>query len=110
MAHNQSGRIKFQRTLHHHARVDRRLADRAFEQRLTRQHLVLAVEEHHNEDLVGLGHQLQAQIIANRLRAIERRTRLEHAMRSEEHTSELQSLMRISYADFCLKKKNKTLK
>src|SRR3546814_6257585 len=30
--------------------------------------------------------------------------------RSEEHTSELQSLMRISYAVFCLKKKNKTNK
>src|SRR3546814_4539257 len=30
------------------------------------------------------------------------------AVRSEEHTSELQSLMRISYAVFCLKKKNKT--
>src|SRR3546814_1022471 len=30
------------------------------------------------------------------------------ARRSEEHTSELQSLMRISYAVFCLKKKNKT--
>src|SRR3546814_7387773 len=29
-------------------------------------------------------------------------------MRSEEHTSELQSLMRISYAVFCLKKKTKT--
>src|SRR3546814_16531705 len=29
------------------------------------------------------------------------------SMRSEEHTSELQSLMRISYAVFCLKKKNK---
>src|SRR3546814_4253113 len=29
------------------------------------------------------------------------------AGRSEEHTSELQSLMRISYAVFCLKKKNK---
>src|SRR3546814_10346728 len=28
--------------------------------------------------------------------------------RSEEHTSELQSLMRISYAVFCLKKKNQT--
>src|SRR3546814_6503822 len=28
-----------------------------------------------------------------------------HADRSEEHTSELQSLMRISYAVFCLKKK-----
>src|SRR3546814_3098732 len=34
------------------------------------------------------------------------RTRLRHiALRSEEHTSELQSLMRISYAVFCLKKK-----
>src|SRR3546814_7723211 len=30
------------------------------------------------------------------------------AQRSEEHTSELQSLMRISYAVFCLKKKKKT--
>src|SRR3546814_7289543 len=30
----------------------------------------------------------------------------EAARRSEEHTSELQSLMRISYAVFCLKKKN----
>src|SRR3546814_1027922 len=29
-------------------------------------------------------------------------------MRSEEHTSELQSLMRISYAVFCLKKNNTT--
>src|SRR3546814_7431466 len=29
-------------------------------------------------------------------------------LRSEEHTSELQSLMRISYAVFCLKKKIKT--
>src|SRR3546814_10251653 len=29
-------------------------------------------------------------------------------LRSEEHTSELQSLMRISYAVFCLKKKNNT--
>src|SRR3546814_4947961 len=28
-----------------------------------------------------------------------------HHLRSEEHTSELQSLMRISYAVFCLKKK-----
>src|SRR3546814_1765747 len=31
---------------------------------------------------------------------------LEAYFRSEEHTSELQSLMRISYAVFCLKKKN----
>src|SRR3546814_3162478 len=32
------------------------------------------------------------------------------ANRSEEHTSELQSLMRISYAVFCLKKKNQQTK
>src|SRR3546814_8866685 len=31
---------------------------------------------------------------------------LERRLRSEEHPSELQSLMRISYAVFCLKKKN----
>src|SRR3546814_953656 len=31
------------------------------------------------------------------------------AIRSEEHTSELQPLMRISYAVFCLKKKNKII-
>src|SRR3546814_10193700 len=33
---------------------------------------------------------------------------LTYLRRSEEHTSELQSLMRISYAVFCLKKKKKT--
>src|SRR3546814_2769387 len=39
---------------------------------------------------------------------LERRVRgAHHARRSEEHTSELQSLMRISYAVFCLKKKHK---
>src|SRR3546814_3384891 len=40
----------------------------------------------------------------------EREHRREHRMRSEEHTSELQSLMRISYAVFCLKKKKKIKK
>src|SRR3546814_10034840 len=34
---------------------------------------------------------------------------LSDQQRSEEHTSELQSLMRISYAVFCLKKKNKKI-
>src|SRR3546814_1042315 len=43
--------------------------------------------------------------IARNLLAAERRRR--HDDRSEEHTSELQSLMRISYAVFCLKKKKK---
>src|SRR3546814_3122066 len=36
------------------------------------------------------------------------RYRLSTEERSEEHTSELQSLMRNSYAVFCLKKKNRT--
>src|SRR3546814_10375723 len=35
-----------------------------------------------------------------------RRGQVRTGRRSEEHTSELQSLMRISYAVFCLKKKN----
>src|SRR3546814_10495309 len=34
---------------------------------------------------------------------------IEEITRSEEHTSELQSLMRISYAVFCLKKKKKKI-
>src|SRR3546814_4999356 len=48
-------------------------------------------------------------------RAARRRTvepglqRLRFLRRSEEHTSELQSLMRISYAVFCLKKKIKSI-
>src|SRR3546814_3378060 len=37
---------------------------------------------------------------------VQEQIRLIMQMRSEEHTSELQSLMRISYAVFCLKKKN----
>src|SRR3546814_7104482 len=40
------------------------------------------------------------------LRLIERDDRLIRHGRSEEHTSELQSLMRISYAVFCVKTKN----
>src|SRR3546814_9243225 len=44
------------------------------------------------------------------LRARRKPARRRHvACRSEEHTSELQSLMRISYAVFCLKKKKKNL-
>src|SRR3546814_3643049 len=42
--------------------------------------------------------------------AVEEQDRAAIASRSEEHTSELQSLMRISYAVFCLKKKkNKSI-
>src|SRR3546814_3979082 len=41
---------------------------------------------------------------------LSRRETLQWVMRSEEHTSELQSLMRISYAVFCLKKKRNYIK
>src|SRR3546814_2380291 len=41
---------------------------------------------------------------------LELRARERTSGRSEEHTSELQSLMRISYAVFCLKKKKKITK
>src|SRR3546814_2964821 len=43
-------------------------------------------------------------------RCLSRGLRDHPVLRSEEHTSELQSLMRISYAVFCLKKKNQILK
>src|SRR3546814_8141831 len=49
-----------------------------------------------------LGHDLRSRIIWND-------KHLQTKPRSEEHTSELQSLMRISYAAFCLKKKHKTI-
>src|SRR3546814_7870266 len=44
---------------------------------------------------------------ADAVRAAHRRAGDTPQPRSEEHTSELQSLMRISYAVFCLKKKKK---
>src|SRR3546814_5960415 len=62
-----------------------------FVQRQVRQHTArsrLTIEDH----LIG--------VAQNTLHSFEI-----HAPRSEEHTSELQSLMRISYAVFCLKKK-----
>src|SRR3546814_9099411 len=42
-----------------------------------------------------------------KLHGLAYRIELENGGRSEEHTSELQSLMRTSYAVFCLKKKKK---
>src|SRR3546814_10745078 len=52
-------------------------------------------------------HQLQERHGAERPSPARRCGRTLVERRSEEHTSELQSLMRISYAVFCLKKKNK---
>src|SRR3546814_8255866 len=77
---------------------------------LVGRHAVTAAE------IAGLDHR-QPQVAQRAAEAVERkRRRVDHGVhagspcgalgRSEEHTSELQSLMRISYAVFCLKKKN----
>src|SRR3546814_7564269 len=55
--------------------------------------------------LHGMGH-LREGYLQVAGRAGERQLAESDNCRSEEHTSELQSLMRISYAVFCLKKKN----
>src|SRR3546814_3426957 len=55
---------------------------------------------HKREPAPGLGEELFENDLAR-----PRKTNLNGTGRSEEHTSELQSLMRISYAVFCLKKK-----
>src|SRR3546814_1768996 len=80
-----------------------------------------AVEETHLQrrveiggDQARLGHQMVEIFDDDRRfeisRAImdEQRKLPDRPVRSEEHTSELQSLMRISYAVFCLKKKTNT--
>src|SRR3546814_1327732 len=59
------------------------------------------VGERLDQVLVGAGHELLHELDHRHLAA----QRAVHRGRSEEHTSELQSLMRISYAVFCLKKK-----
>src|SRR3546814_10330066 len=57
-------------------------------------------------DARGVGYSLGKKQIANGTS----KERLPRFGRSEEHTSELQSLMRISYAVFCLKQKKTTRK
>src|SRR3546814_7946314 len=63
--------------------------------------------EHRDRTPRVVGGDLQRNRVNDR-RDDERRARQRIDERSEEHTSELQSLMRLSYAVFCLKKKNKT--
>src|SRR3546814_3416959 len=62
----------------------------------------------------GPWHEDYSAWVGARIRKVSRRARgaqwlaAQEVPRSEEHTSELQSLMRISYAVFCLKKKKNT--
>src|SRR3546814_4235377 len=62
------------------------------------------VQEHHDVRHADLARQ-QDVLAGLRHRAVSGRAH----QRSEEHTSELQSLMRISYAVFCLKKKKRNI-
>src|SRR3546814_4554478 len=65
-------------------------------------HPVEGEDRHHRVRQGGEGKQSGR---ADCLHGARGQQRPEHRGRSEEHTSELQSLMRISYAVFCLKKK-----
>src|SRR3546814_10882761 len=58
----------------------------------------------------GVDDRLRIAIAAQHHHQVRHHRRAAFVIRSEEHTSELQSLMRISYAVFCLKKKTKTRK
>src|SRR3546814_4398217 len=69
-------------------------------QRLARE--LIAVER--NQHAVR-GDQGRARVKVQRRRRVDEHGVIAFELRSEEHTSELQSLMRISYAVFCLKKK-----
>src|SRR3546814_6257435 len=81
--------------------------------------LLLAADARFAERHLGLGRagiriERERQRLRHRFADVDQRAVIEDhvhlafmELRSEEHTSELQSLMRISYAVFCLKKKNK---
>src|SRR3546814_3939295 len=56
----------------------------------------------------GDANQVRQSFSHGRSKTVQVEVKRKRVLRSEEHTSELQSLMRISYAVFCLKKKKKT--
>src|SRR3546814_2313160 len=73
---------------------------------------VLQVRLDHLAEVVQVHHHLGDAVVLQAVEdGVEHRlaTQRHQGLRSEEHTSELQSLMRISYAVFCLKKKTQPL-
>src|SRR3546814_7939572 len=83
-------------------RGDRVLDPRIVAQRQDRPRNLLL---HHQHVVAGMADDMERHASPTRLRR--HNLASTRARGSEEHTSELQSLMRISYAVFCLKKKNK---
>src|SRR3546814_5245852 len=66
------------------------------------ENITLRVFDHHAH---GIAHAAQLIAVVEKVANVRLRLRNHLFERSEEHTSELQSLMRISYAVLCLKKK-----
>src|SRR3546814_9278467 len=64
-----------------------------------------SMEEHHGASSTALAAISEDTRCRSAARSFPAHPRKASLLRSEEHTSELQSLMRISYAVFCLKKK-----
>src|SRR3546814_6767724 len=96
------GRLEFAHALGHQPLIERR----------GRWHLRALVGEQRAQEIRG---RIRGQAEGQQTADMHRRTRRFHLQecgvdRSEEHTSELQSLMRISYAVFCLKKKKEHYK
>src|SRR3546814_2347005 len=81
-----------------------RLDDGADLQRLPRALHRQILDQHHR---IAVAQQIADRVadLGGRRRGFGAGARFAGGQRSEEHTSELQSLMRISYAVFCLKKK-----
>src|SRR3546814_4336573 len=65
-------------------------------------------EERGETDFMGMDYVLRTPVVIDQIQKVIDGLKTDpNGRRSEEHTSELQSLMRISYAVFCLKKKTK---
>src|SRR3546814_6283623 len=99
---NQQGRPQLQRTQYDQG-TDREQRQRGGDERADdEQRVGQRDSEQQPERIVGMG-------IDPGEQAVQRFRHFASAKRSEEYTSELQSLMRISYAVFCLKKKKKKI-
>src|SRR3546814_2851713 len=103
---------------HQDRKADRRLGCRHGEDEKHEDLAVGIAEEAGKRDKIDIhrkqhqldGHQQDDHVLAvddDPGNADAKQHRAQGEIKSEEHTSELQSLMRISYADFCLKKKKK---